>query len=147
MTMLTFCHTDSIPNKPSLAYWIPRVFEGLGHDYANMSTWLDQNLVPERAAEFRQTNGMCTSANDFYGNKTMSDYFKNGYASWHDAVPASVLTSGGVMGLRGTPKAPWYLYEVSDDEVSPIQSTRDLYDKYCAQGASIYVRGHDSDCA
>lgn len=104
---------DLIPTTQSLAYWAPPVLMGLSHDYANLSQWLDQNLVPAKADRFRATETMCLLDNDsFYANDTMSDYFVGGYASWNDSVPASVVQSAGVMGEHGTPSIPWYLYSV-----------------------------------
>jgi hypothetical protein len=48
-----------------------------------------------------------------YAGKDMGKYFERGMASFSDPIPSSVIQSAGVMGQRGTPKIPWYLYEVS----------------------------------
>lgn len=68
---------------------------GLSHDYKNMAQWLDDNLIPETADEFRKTEGFCISGNDFYKNRTMGAYFKRGAQSWSDPIPTSVFRDTG----------------------------------------------------
>jgi hypothetical protein len=80
-----------------------------------MTAWLKENLIPEHEAEFRRAEHQCfDSNNNQYADVDMSKYFKRGYKSMiEDEVPRSVRHWGGSMGLRGPPKAPWYLYQVS----------------------------------
>jgi hypothetical protein len=74
----------------------PPVMLGLSHDFSNLSQWLDNNLVPERATEYRQAEHSCYEGNSKYSNKDIGSYFKNGYDSVFEAVPASVLRTSGM---------------------------------------------------
>lgn len=103
-----------IPTKQSLAYWLPPVLTGLSHDYRNLSSWLVENLVPDTAQRFWETETFCLTDNsNFYANDNMGSYFVRGYSSWNDTVVQDVVESAGIMGRRATPVIPWYLYEVS----------------------------------
>jgi hypothetical protein len=86
----------------------------MSHDYANLTKWLKDNLEPKHEAEFRAAEHQCfDSNNNLYTGMDMNKFFKRNYSSMLlDAVPRSVRDSCGIMGQRGTPKAPWYLYEV-----------------------------------
>jgi hypothetical protein len=90
----------------------------MAKDFANFTLWLKENLVPQHEAEFRMAEKQCfDSNNNQYTGMDMAKFFKKGYQSliW-DAVPKSVRDSVGIMGNRGTPTAPWYLYEVIDHD-------------------------------
>jgi hypothetical protein len=65
------------------------------HEYANFSTWLDENLVPEYAAEFRKAGNQCFTSNDIYDKKDLGIYFKRGLQSMRDPIPASVYEIAG----------------------------------------------------
>jgi hypothetical protein len=47
-----------------------------------------------------------------YENKDMGKYFKGGLKSILNSFLVDISTTIGVMGMRGTPKMPWYVYEV-----------------------------------
>jgi hypothetical protein len=71
---------------------------GLAHDYANLSAWLDENLVPETAADFRQSDRQCYVSNvETFRYMDLGKYLKRGFASIFDPIPASVLTSAGML--------------------------------------------------
>jgi hypothetical protein len=117
----------------------PPTILGLAHDYANLSIWLDENLIPEKAAEFRKAESQCFSSNEnVFENRDMGIFFKRGFKSLvQDPIPASVMREAGeskqlnrfaltlifigVMGRRGTPKVPWYLFEVSTSNAEMIK--------------------------
>jgi hypothetical protein len=91
-------------------------FVGLSHDYRNLSTWLDENLNPATADAFWATETYCIDGNaNIYTTIDTCDYFTRGCDAWLDDVPATTLQEGAVMGTRSTPIAPWYLYEVSQE--------------------------------
>jgi hypothetical protein len=101
-------------NNAERARFIPATVLGMSHDYANFTQWLKDNLVPQHAAEFRAAENQCfDSNNNQFTGMDMNRFFKNNYSSllW-DPIPKTVRDSTGIMGQRGTPKAPWYLYEV-----------------------------------
>jgi hypothetical protein len=110
---------------------------GLSHDYKNLSKWLDDNLIPEKAAAYRMGDKRCVDGNKNYSNTDMGSYMRRGYSSIHDPVVQSVAFATGVMGLRATPKIPWYIYHAAADDVSPQNLTNRLYDIHCKNGANI----------
>jgi hypothetical protein len=77
--------------------FMPPVLLGLSHDYSNLSKWLDENLVPEHAAEFRKAEKQCFSSNYEYEKRNMNMYFKRGVSSLLDPVPLSVFNSAGML--------------------------------------------------
>lgn len=119
------------------AFLSPPVMLGLSHDYKNMSDWLADNLVPEKEAEYRQGDKRCVDGNKNFTNTDMGLYMKRGYESIHETIPQSVAFATGVMGLRATPKIPWYIYHSAADDVSPQNLTDRLYDIHCKNGADI----------
>ena len=109
--LLTF--TDLIRSGQGMFRWGPVAFVGLAHDYPELATWLDQNLVPETAAEFYNVENLCIEASSqFYGARNTCNYFTRGCAAWDDEIPARILREATTMGLQATPTAPWYLYAV-----------------------------------
>jgi hypothetical protein len=106
-----------VNNKEQSSFAAP-VMLGFSHDYANLSQWLDENLVPANADDFRKREKECIISEFMFASKDMGKYFKRGIESLSDPIPASVVQSAGVMGQHGTPKAPWYLYEVSRVELT-----------------------------
>ncbi|GAB1216545.1 hypothetical protein ATERTT37_005761 [Aspergillus terreus] len=111
---------------------------GQAKAYPNLTTWLDQNLLPEKADKFWAAANSCLSgAGDVGGNEDMYTYFKNGKESFYDPVPQSMFHYSGQMGIRDTPTVPLFVYKAVGDEVSPVEDTDMLVDKYCSQGARI----------
>jgi hypothetical protein len=125
---------------------------GLSHDYKNLSQWLDDNLVPAKAAAYRMGDKRCVNGNMNFSNTDMGQYMRRGYSSIHDNVVQSVAFSTGVMGLRATPKIPWYIYHAAADDVSPQILTDTLYGIHCKNKANIlYERNplplnHRAEC-
>ena len=79
--------------------FIPITFLGLSHDYANLSKWLDNNLVPEHAAEFRLAEKQCFNSNYIFGDHPIERYLKGGQKSLLEPVPLSVLNSAGTFSF------------------------------------------------
>jgi hypothetical protein len=71
----------------------PPTILGLSHDYANLSKWLDDNLKPETAQEFRKPERTCFKNYYEFDNKDAGVYFKNGFKSIRDEVPNSVINN------------------------------------------------------
>jgi hypothetical protein len=91
---------------------------GISHDYPDLTTWLDANLIQNLTKEFKQVERQCFGSNSMYEKKKIGSYFKRGVDSiLRDAVPVSVFKNAGLMGQRGTPKIPWFLYEVIMTEI------------------------------
>lgn len=113
---------------------------GISHDFKNLSEWIDANILPWRAEEFRKAETQCMGAKTDYGKGNIGQFFKRGLESiLSDETPASIVRQVGVMGKRATPTAPWYLMETIADTLSPIKLTDKLVRQYCKNGADIYV--------
>src|SRR5205823_978877 len=84
---------------------------GLSHDYPEMADWLKENLEPATEKEFRVAENQCVGSNKMYQGKDIGKYFKRGLNSLLDPVPQNVVRDTAIMGLRGVPKEPWYLYQ------------------------------------
>ena len=50
--------TDKISARAGYNIWGVVTFVGLSHDYPELSTWLDENLIPEFAEEFWSAENM-----------------------------------------------------------------------------------------
>ena len=77
-------------------------------------------------------------------------YFVDGRADLHMPPIQKIINSDGVMGYHGVPQIPLYVYKAIGDEVTPIEETDALVDKYCTVGANIFyqrntVGGHAAE--
>jgi hypothetical protein len=68
---------------------------GLAHDYKNFSQWLDQNLKPERTAQYRQAERSCINGYENLTNADMGSFFKGGYDVVFQDLPSSVMRFSG----------------------------------------------------
>ena len=109
---------------------------GLTRIWPNATKWLNDNLIPSKAAEFRRFAAECSNTNNTSG-KNIGDYFINGFASLNEPIPQQLLETNGQMGYHSTPKIPLYFYKAAEDEISPVGDTDALYARYCAKGATI----------
>lgn len=128
---------ETITNGSSAGLAFSGIY-GQAKAFSNLSDWLDQNLLPEKADKFwAAAHGCLSQASDIGSGEDMYTYFKDGEASFHDAVPQSIFYYSGLMGIRDTPTAPLFVYKAVADEISVVEDTDDLVEKYCAQGARI----------
>ncbi|KAF2159512.1 hypothetical protein M409DRAFT_70962 [Zasmidium cellare ATCC 36951] len=131
-------------NKSIFAYQAFAGINGIAKAYPNVSDYVAQTLIPEKAAEYHAINFQCTNdtnAQNRLDFQDISTYFKGGFAALNDPIPQSVITYGASMGFRATPQAPLYVYKAIGDEISPVADTDALVSKYCAAGATIqYAR-------
>ncbi|KAL2062000.1 hypothetical protein VTL71DRAFT_6266 [Oculimacula yallundae] len=131
-----------VVNKSLFAGLIPAGILGLSNAYPELKTFVDQHLVPDKAADFNKALTQCLGADILtYANQDMFTYFDQGASTLNAAVAQSVLTSTGLMGTHGTPTMPMYAYQAVSDEIAPIADTDALVTKLCSQGAQIeFVR-------
>jgi hypothetical protein len=64
-------------------------------------------------------------------------YFVNGKTDYGHPTIQAVMNQDGLMGYRGTPKMPIFIYKAEKDEFSPTSQMDAVYDKYCDAGANI----------
>jgi hypothetical protein len=111
---------------------------GLSKAFPNLTTWLQENLVPEKKAEFYSVSQSCLIGTEELGkDKDIYSYFKNGRNSIMEPIPQSIIKWSGTMGIWGTPQVPLYVYKAVGDEVSPEKDTQALVNKYCAKGLTV----------
>ncbi|KAF2663164.1 LIP-domain-containing protein [Microthyrium microscopicum] len=131
-------------NKNDRSSFIPATLIGLSKDYKNLSMWLDENLIPEKAAELRKVESQCFDSNyNMFHSQDIGKYLKRGWDSIFDPVPRSVFEVTGTSGQRATPKIPLYVSETVQDDVSPIAFTDALLKKWCDEGATILYERND----
>lgn len=111
---------------------------GISRAHTNFTHWIDENLIPSKAAEFRDIARGCNIGESSKGGfKDFFSYFKRGRSSFYDAIPQSVLNWDGQLGVFGTPTMPLFIYKAIGDEVSPVQDSNQLVEKWCGLGAQI----------
>jgi hypothetical protein len=134
-------------NKTVFAGLIAGGILGLGSAYPELETYLEEQLIPSKAADFKKGASQCLGADIVqFGNKDMGTYFVDGIDALNNDAAQSVILATGVQGLHGTPRMPVYAYKAVGDEVSPIADSDDLVNKLCSQGARItYVRNSQGE--
>ncbi|KAK3936240.1 lipase 1 precursor [Diplogelasinospora grovesii] len=101
-----------------------------------------------------------------FANQSVYDYFTGGEGDLWGAVVQGGIDSDAVMGIHGTPGAtgnasqvgnkgeggtlPVFFYKAVADEMSPINETDQLVEKYCSRGANILyhrntIGGHNDE--
>jgi hypothetical protein len=103
---------QNMVNQGSLPSYSVSSMLGLSKDYQNLSDWLSANLVPALESKFRKAQHQCLSSDEKYDGQNIAMYYKQGVNALNDLIPQSVYKWGSTMGLRATPKIPWYVYEV-----------------------------------
>lgn len=110
---------------------------GVSHGYPVVKDLLDDQILPEKADEFSKisTQGLIPNVVQF-AYKDLFSYFKNGSALLEVPQVKEIIARLSA-GNGAIFKGPSYWYQATNDEVIPIQTVKDLKDKYCAAGANI----------
>lgn len=61
----------------------------------------------------------------------MGDYFVGGIADITIPIVLSIINRDGIMGYHGVPQMPIFAYKAIEDEISVVEDTDALVDKYC----------------
>jgi hypothetical protein len=85
-----------------------------------------------------------------YQGVNLFDFFKQGSDILRDPKLLVVINRDGIMGYHGVPQWPIFAYQSVKDEISPIENTDKLIERYCAVGANIlyqrnYVGSHPQE--
>lgn len=111
---------------------------GLSKAYPNLTTFVQNDLIPSKSAEFYKiANGCLSQAASGGAFKNVYSYFKDGSRTTSQPIPKSVLAAGGQMGTHGVPQMPLFVYKAVADEISPGKDTDALVTKLCNAGAKI----------
>lgn len=66
-----------------------------------------------------------------YAFQNIGDYFVGGLADLLGPVPTKLSQLDGVMGYHGVPQVPLYVYKAIADEVSAVNDTDALVERFC----------------
>lgn len=66
-----------------------------------------------------------------YAFQDISEYFVGGVADIEGTIPTQAINRDGIMGYHGVPQMPVFAYKAIGDEISAINDTDALVDKYC----------------
>ncbi|CAK7266433.1 hypothetical protein SEPCBS57363_002085 [Sporothrix epigloea] len=69
--------------------------------------------------------------------KNMSMYFENGLDDLFSPVSQKIINSDGIMGYHGVPQMPLFVYKAVGDEISPVNDTDALVERFCGIGVNI----------
>lgn len=76
-----------------------------------------------------------------YAFQDIGDYFIGGVPDIEGSIPTRTINRDGIMGYHGVPQMPLYAYKAIGDEISAINDTDALVEKYCNSEWSLFVIG------
>jgi hypothetical protein len=84
-------------NKGERSKFIPPALWGVSKDYPEVAKWMNDNLVPDRAAEFREALDYCFDMDEKkFSHKDISMYLKKGFDSvFSDPVMSGTIRKTG----------------------------------------------------
>jgi hypothetical protein len=131
-------------NKGSSAGLLFAGLQGLANEYSSAADLIRENIVPAKWADFNKTQELCLVGNLLeYQNEDIYSYFKDGDIFTNPE--ATKLLNENAMGQH-SPTIPLLIYKSTNDEISPVKDTDDLYNTYCSNGADVkYMRDVLSD--
>ncbi|CEL11464.1 hypothetical protein ASPCAL14566 [Aspergillus calidoustus] len=118
--------------------------KGLANEYPSAAQLIRENIIPAKWAEFNKTQELCLVGNLLeYQNDDIYSYFKDeNIFTNHEATK---ILNENSMGQH-TPSIPLLIYKSTNDEISPVRDTDQLYNNYCSNGADVkYLRDILSD--
>ena len=134
-------------NKSAFVGLAPAGILGLSAQDPDFRAYVESLLVPANASNFNKALTQCLTDDitTFLG-QDITAYFTGGMATLDNENIQNFTDTYGNMGLRDTPTVPLYVYKGVNDQVSPINDTDALVNKYCAAGATtIYQRNSTTD--
>lgn len=66
-----------------------------------------------------------------YAYQDMGEYFIGGIADITSPIVLKIINRDGIMGYHGVPQMPIFAYKAIGDEISVVEDTDALVDKYC----------------
>ncbi|KAF7193947.1 Trichothecene C-3 esterase [Pseudocercospora fuligena] len=120
---------------------IPAGILGLASQYPELLQYIKENLNNEgkyNATGFLMArNQTLAESIGAFVFQNITQYFKNGEQSLSNPLSQRIINRDGIMGYHGVPQMPIFAYKAIKDEISPINDTDKLVDRYCAIGATI----------
>ena len=130
--------TDYI-NGGECAGLIPAGLLGIASQHPEAWAWILSRLKPATAAKFLSVRYMTAAQSiaAFWG-ENIYDYFVGGWADLRAArVMKMMYNVDGYMGYHGVPRMPVFVYKAVNDELSKVDDTDALVDRFCKVGANI----------
>ena len=72
-----------------------------------------------------------------YANQSIYEYFKDGQQFFDAPVIQHMIDRDGYMGYHGVPQMPLFIYKSTHDEITRVEDTDELVQRYCQVGANI----------
>lgn len=120
---------------------IPAGILGLASQSPDLEQYLMENLKQEgeynATTFFNARNQTLVEAIGAFNGDNIFDYFDRGLETLSSGVPQRVINRNGIMGYHGVPQMPIFAYKAIGDDVSPINDTDKLVERYCGVGATI----------
>lgn len=66
----------------------------------------------------------------------MGEYFVGGVADITTNLVLRIINRDGIMGYHGVPEMPIFAYKAIEDEISVVEDTDALVEKYCNSKAN-----------
>lgn len=73
-----------------------------------------------------------------YAYQDMGEYFIGGIADITTSLVLRIINLDGIMGYHGVPQMPIFAYKAIGDEISVVEDTDTLVDKYCNSKTDSY---------
>ncbi|KAF3767289.1 hypothetical protein M406DRAFT_61238 [Cryphonectria parasitica EP155] len=119
----------------------PSSFLGLSSQYPELRQFLVSKLKttgPYNATGFLAAENYTNSqAVEAFAFQNITDYFVGGISDLLGPLALSVANVEGQMGYHGVPQMPIFAYKAIADEVSIVNDTDVLMERYCNVGANI----------
>ncbi|POS75183.1 hypothetical protein DHEL01_v206428 [Diaporthe helianthi] len=137
-------------NKGLAAGLAPSSILGLSSQYPEERAYLLSRLKtqgPFNATGFLAAlNFTLVQAARAYAIQDIGEYFVGGIADVTTGIVLRIINRDGIMGYHGVPQMPVFAYKAIEDEISVVQDTDDLVERYCNIGANIlYQRNTAGD--
>jgi hypothetical protein len=120
---------------------IPAGMLGLASQYPELEQFLLDRLNPtgeyNASTFFLARNQSLVESIVAFNGDDITAYFRDGLDVLQEPIPQRIINREGVMGYHGVPQMPLFAYKAIGDEVSPVNDTDILVDRYCAVGATI----------
>lgn len=138
--------TDAVDhvNGAPLAGLIPLGLLGVTTQYPEVREYILDQLID--SGPYNETTFLAalnsTTAEIFaiFTNQTVYDYFRDGRDILYSPELSHVLNTEALLGAHGVPRVPLFIYKAVGDEVTSIEGSDKLVERYCEYGANMWYQ-------
>ncbi|KAF9771300.1 Trichothecene C-3 esterase [Fusarium sp. DS 682] len=131
---------DAVSGKDSAGF-APSSILGLTSQYPEVRKYVLSQLKTDgennKTAFLAAENYTLAESGAAFAGADIFDFFKNSEKVFRDPRVQRIINRDGIMGYHGVPQWPIFAYKGIKDEISLIQDTDKLIERYCAVGANI----------